>query len=127
MQTRPRDRRPFWMGARTASSMAVLVFMAAACAGGQDRQPVRDEEVLQLFAGIELGSPRSRVESALGRPLLEMQESVDQGPVEHRLLAWYLESPPLPPAMSPYMPGSIEVVYVRDRVVEKRLSPPIRR
>jgi hypothetical protein len=27
--------------------------------------------------------------------------------------------------MSPYMPGAIEVVYVRDRVVEKRLNPQV--
>jgi len=116
------------MGAvRTASSMAVLVFMAAACASGPDQQAIRDEEVLQLFARIELGSQRSRVESALGRPLLEMPESANRGPVEDSVLAWYLSTPPLPPEMSPYMPGAIQVMYVGDRVVEKMLHPRLRR
>jgi len=116
------------MGAvRTASSVAVLVFMAAACASGPDQQAIRDEEVLQLFARIEFGSQRSRVESALGRPLFETLESANRGPVEDSVLAWYLSTPPLPPEMSPYMPGAIQVMYVGDRVVEKMLHPRLRR
>jgi hypothetical protein len=101
--------------------------MTWSCAHGPSPEPASASEVRKLFAAIEIGSERSRVESALGSPLLETPEKVEQGPLEARLLAWYLDPPPLPPEMSPYMPGSIEVVYVRDRVVEKSLSPQLPR
>jgi hypothetical protein len=101
--------------------------MIASCASEPDRKPIGDEEILRRFAAIEIGSLRSQVEIALGRPLLEAPEYVDQSPLEGRFRAWYLHTPPLPEWISPYMPGAIEVVYVRDRVVEKTLSPQVRR
>ena len=97
--------------------------MASSCTNEPEPRAVREEDVVRLFDGIELGSHRSRVESALGRPLGEMPEQI---PME-RVRAWYLHTPPLPPAMSPYMLGAIEVVYVRDHVVEKTLNPQIHR
>jgi hypothetical protein len=107
-------------------TLAILV-MASSCSNGPERKYVGDEGVLKLFGGIEIGSHRSQVERVLGRPVLETPEKVAQNPLDGRILVWYLENPPLPPEIPPFMPGAIGVVYVRDHVVEKSLSPQVRR
>jgi hypothetical protein len=79
---------------------------------------------IALFASIEIGSARSDVEVLLGRPVLEANESVVEEPMRP-VMAWYLDNPPLPPLVPPYMPGAIKIIYVQNRVVEKRLNPQI--
>ena len=81
------------------------------------------EEIRRLFAAIELGASRSTVEALLGVP----KQVRAEGPLGDVRVAWYLEAPALDGFESPYAPGAIEVRYLVDRVVQKRLNPQVRR
>jgi hypothetical protein len=109
------------------TSIALSMLALTSCSNMPDPEYLDDEVVVRLFDGIEIGAPRSEVERVLGNPVVASPEKISQNPIEGKMLAWYLKNPPLPLETSPYMYGPIGVVYVGDRVIEKSLSPQVRR
>jgi hypothetical protein len=92
----------------------VIAWLVSACSHTHGNTSPRE-----LFAKIEIGMPRSKVDALLGLPTVA-QLSSDQD-------TWYLPPPRIESHESPYAPGTIGVRFLDSgTVASKRLNPQFR-